>query len=312
MMIQHPAKEIDLHRIALRYLHTRVQNKTVLEKLRRSIERYGQITPVLAVQEDNGEFVLIDGYLRVLAIKKCKMDMVKVQVCEDKEMDALMLMLRKGNERRLEPIEEALMIAELIERFEMSLSEVGKKMARDKSWVKRRLDLIHHLPEEALKAVQSGKISTWSASRVVAPLARANPEHARRLTAHLETHSISTRQLAGLYEHYKKSNRNVRKRIIEDPSLFCRVEESKKQEAEAQKVKNGPEGAWLKDMNIVYHILIRLSNRTETVFYRGQPEPDYNDLMQAFQKAKTQFEIIERRINGYERPADTGNSETTP
>lgn len=312
MMIQHPAQEIDLHRIALRYLHTRVQNETILERLRRSIEQYGQITPVIAVQEDSGEFVLIDGYLRVLAIKKCKMDMVNVQICGSKEKEALILMLRKGNERRFEPVEEALMIAELMEKFDMPMSEVGKRMARDKSWIKRRLDLIRHLPEEALKAVQSGKMSTWSASRVLAPLARANPGHARRLTAHLENHSISTRQLADLYEHYKKSNRNVRKRIIEDPSLFCRVEESKKQEAEAQKVKNGPEGAWLKDMGIIYHILIRLSNRIENVFYQGQPQPDHDELMQAFQKAKTQFEIIERRINGYERSANKGNSKTTP
>ncbi len=310
MRIQHPTQEIDLHRIILRYLHTRVQNETVLRKLRRSIDQYGQITPVLVVPEETGVFILIDGYMRVLAIKTCKMDMVNVQICESGEKDALVLMLRKDSERRAEPIEQALMISELIERFGMSLSEVGKEMARDKSWVKRRLDLIVHLPEEALEAVQTGKISVWSASRVLAPLARANSDHARQLTRHLQKHPMPTRQLAGLYEHYKKSNRNVRKRIIDDPCLFCRVEESKRMDAQAQNVKNGPEGLWIKDMGIVYNILVRLCNRLETVFYQGQPEPDHNELMHAFRKAKTQFELMERRIRGHERPTNPPDSQT--
>ena len=88
MTIRHPTQEIDLHRIVLRYLHTRVRNETVLQKLRRSINQYGQITPVSAVREETGEFVLIDGYLRVFAIKQCGMDTVNARICETGEKDA--------------------------------------------------------------------------------------------------------------------------------------------------------------------------------------------------------------------------------
>ena len=133
MEIQSPDKEIDLHRIILRYIHTRVRNETVLNKLRRSIEQHGQITPVLVVPADAGRFVLIDGYLRVLVIKKCGRDMVNALICGAEEKDALFSVLRKGNERHWEAIEQASIIRELIERFDMSMSEVAKKMARDRS-----------------------------------------------------------------------------------------------------------------------------------------------------------------------------------
>ena len=297
MEIQNPHKEIDLHRIIPRYIHTRVQNESVLQKLHRSIERHGQITPVLVVPDTTGNFVLIDGYMRVLAIQKCRMDTVNADICEFNEKEALIMVVRKSNERNWEAIEQALIISELIERFKMSLSDVAKEMTRDKSWVKRRLDLVRQLPEETLNAVQSGHVSPWSGSRVLAPLARANPDHARLLTKHLIDQPMSTRQLVRLYEHYKKSNREVRQRIIDNPLMFNEAEKARQQELDAQKVKNGPEGSWIKDMGLVCNILLRLCKQIETVFYQGQSKADRDELMRAFDKTKTQLELIERRIS---------------
>ncbi len=301
MEIQSPNKAIDLHRIILRYIDTRVQNETVLTKLRRSIEQHGQITPVLVVPADAGRFVLIDGYMRVLVIKKCGWDMVNALICDTEEKDALFSVLRKGDERHWEAIEQASIICELIGRFDMTMSEVAKKMARDKSWVKRRLDLIRDLSDESLDAVRSGHVSPWTASRVLAPLARANPEHAGRLTQHLVGQSAPTRQVAGFYEHYKKSNRKVRQRMIDDPAMFFKAEKTKLRESETEKVKIGPEGVWFKDIRVVSHILLRLCKAIETVFYQGQSESDRNELVRAFNDAKKQFQLMERRINGHDR-----------
>ena len=72
----------------------------------------------------------------------------------------------------------------------------------------------------ALQAVMAGKVSTWAASHVLVPLSRVNEEDAVRLTDKLLEDPLSTRELSRLYEHYKKSNRVVRDRIIEDPVLF--------------------------------------------------------------------------------------------
>ncbi len=173
--------KIDIHLVDLRYAHTRTKNATVLARMQNSITRYGQIVPALAVPENN-KFILIDGYLRLHALKACGHDCIKLHVVEENEADSLFVLLARNNDRQWEVIEQASLIQELHSRFSYSFGEIAKRLGRDKSWVKRRLDLVESLPEEIKQAVMTGKVSTWSASRVLAPLARANEEDARRLT----------------------------------------------------------------------------------------------------------------------------------
>jgi len=262
--------EIDIHLLDLRYSHTRIKNATVLAKMQNSINCYGQIVPALAVAEKNN-FILIDGYLRLEALKACGHDCIKIQVIEDKEADSLFVLLAKNNDRGLEVIEQASLIQELHNRFSCSFGEIARRLGKDKSWVKRRIDLVDSLPDEIKQAVMTGKIPAWSASHVLVPLSRVNEKDAVRLTDNLIKDPLSTRELTRLYEHYKKSNRTVRDRIIEDPSLFAKTIRQQDQERDAKQVNDGPEGKWLKDITIVCHILKRLLNTAEYVFY---PEQD--------------------------------------
>jgi len=62
-------REIEIGCLDLRYAHTRVNRPEMLFSLVDSIERSGQIVPVITVKESDIFFVLIDGYLRVAALK---------------------------------------------------------------------------------------------------------------------------------------------------------------------------------------------------------------------------------------------------
>ena len=53
--------EVDLHCLVLRFAHLRLGRAKALETLVRSIERDGQLTPVVAVTEADQKRVLIDG-----------------------------------------------------------------------------------------------------------------------------------------------------------------------------------------------------------------------------------------------------------
>lgn len=301
MDIQSALREVDLHEIVLRYAHTRLHNEAVLRRLCRSMERYGQVTPVLVIPDKDSRFILIDGYLRVQASRMCGKDTVMARVWETEEKNALLSVLAKSDARQWEAVEQASMLCELMLRFDLSMEEIAKKVGRDKSWVKRRLDLIQSLPEDVLCAVQSGHVSTWSASRILAPLARANTEHAKKLTAHLIKEPVPTRELARFYEHYKKSNRGVRDRMINNPSLFFKTAKSTDEDKDAGRLRKGPEGAWLKDMKIVFHILLRLKEQLSTVFYPGQPEPERNKLVDAFKKARTIIEHLNKEISCHDQ-----------
>ena len=56
---------IEHHQIDMRYLHTRIYDKKLVEQLRQSIKTYSQLQPVYVVKDkdDSSHFILIDGYL---------------------------------------------------------------------------------------------------------------------------------------------------------------------------------------------------------------------------------------------------------
>ena len=77
------------------------------------------------------------------------------------------------------------------------------------------------LPDAALAAVRGGQLSSWAAVRVVAPLARANAEHAERLLAVLRARRRCRRASCGCwFEHYQQSPRSAREHMVDRPRLF--------------------------------------------------------------------------------------------
>jgi ParB-like chromosome segregation protein Spo0J len=257
-------REVDFHLLDLRYSHIRIKNDKALLKMQNSITTYGQTEPGLAIVEGD-KFVLIDGYLRYAALKACGNDCINVQLVEE-EPDSLLALLAKGDDRQLETVEQAALIQELHCRFNYSFTEIAKRLGKDKGWVKRRLDLLESLPKEVLEAVMAGTVSSWAASRVLVPLSRANEQDCLDLTRKVIENPLSTRELVCLYEHYKKSNRTVRDRIVADPLLFVRTIQQQKEEKVGKQVNEGPEGKWFKDISIVCHILKRLKKTSDSIF----------------------------------------------
>ena len=249
-------REVDFHLLDLRYSHTRINNPKALLRMQNSINTYGQIVPALAILEKD-RFVLIDGYLRYGALQACGRDCLKVQVVEG-EPDSLINLLVTGDDRQMEAVEQAGLIQELHHRFSYSFAEIAKRLGKDKGWVKRRLDLVESLPKEVMEAVMNGTVSSWAASRVLVPLSRANEQDCLELTKKIIADPLSTRELVCLYDHYRKSARTVRDRIIADPRLFTRTVKEQEQQKQGKQINDGPEGKWFKDIRIVCHILKRL------------------------------------------------------
>lgn len=218
--------EVDLGTLELRYAHTRVARPRLLNMLTASIERYGQITPVFTIPE-KGRLVLIDGYVRLGAIKRLGRDTIVAEVHEIPEIGALFRLLGETGQRQWEAVEQAWIIRDLKERFGCSLREIARGIGYDTSWVARRLSLIDGLPDEILQSVCTGHVSTYAATRILVPLARANRDHAQKLVAHLTHSPLSTRELSELFKHYEASNKQIRERIISDPSLFIKVRKAR-------------------------------------------------------------------------------------
>lgn len=289
-------REIEMGSLVLRYTHTRVARPERVSSLVGSIERCGQIVPVITVKESDFCFVLIDGYLRAEALKRCGHDTVMAEIWACKEAEALVRVLLRSHERRWETVEQALVMRELKDRHGLSDFEIARFMDHNQSWVSRRLSLLDALPEEILEMVRKGKISTWSATRVLVPMARAMPDHAKKLTETLLKEPLSTRALSEFFRHYQKANRTQRDKMVHKPVLFLKALRCREEEIEARSLKDGPEGKWIKDIKVVGHILRRLIKELPFVLYSGQSHKDRSLLLGAFEGTKGLMLALDKKI----------------
>jgi ParB family chromosome partitioning protein len=295
---------LDLHALIPRFASLRLRDPARLGRLTASIERQGQLVPVVAVPEADreGYWVLIDGYRRREALQSLGADRIWIDGWERSVDEALMACLARAPDRAWEAIEEAALIEELARRH--PLQAIAQQLGRDVSWVSRRLSLIKALPEDLLAQVRQGKLSLWAASRILVPLARANAEHARTLLKKLEQEPLSTRELKRLYERYEQAPRAQRQRLVENPGLFLKAVQSREEKAADQRLAAGPEGAWYHDLRVLGAILARLSRQVPTLFSPTQDAAERERLAQAFAPAKSQFERLQQalsQVSGHDR-----------
>ena len=299
-------KPIEIVHLNLRYNHVRVQDPRAVIRMADSIERYGQIMPILVVTAEAPRYTLIDGYLRVAAAKRCGKDTLVSHIWHGSEKDALCHVLVKDNERKWDIFEQAGLIKELHRRHGLSQRQIAHLLGKDPSWVSRRLSVLASLPDKVAQSVRRGNISTWAATRVLTPMARANAEHAGKLAENLIKHPLSTRQLFIFFKHYQRSNRKVRENMVNNPSLFVKAQETGKNLYKNRLLKAGPEGKFKEDLRIIGHMVQRLLSAADTVFYVGQSNLDRRGLMTAFRKTDQMWRKLNQHI---ERHVDDIGSE---
>lgn len=304
--------EIDLHCLDLRFAHLRLGRAKTLETLVRSIERDGQRTPVVAVLEADHRWVLIDGYLRVAALRRCGQDTVRVDVWPCDLPQALIAILAQAQQRPWQSIEEAHLIQELHAAFGYSQHDIARQIGRDVSWVNRRLALIAALPDDLLEAVYQEQVSSWAASRILVPLARANTDHAQRLLEHMAHHPLSTRDLHTWFQHYQRANRSTRSRMVDNPGLFLESLQAHLEAKQARELQQGPEGAWLKDLKVITHLLKRLRKQVTTLFDPAQSVFDRRLLWTAFNDMMAELALLQADLKRYDAHDPVRNPTSDP
>jgi ParB family transcriptional regulator, chromosome partitioning protein len=253
------AHETDLHRLELRFAPLRLIEPAAVERLARSIERCGQIIPCIAVVEAGAvPWVLVDGYRRIAALRRLGRDTACVQPWTMDLAQALVTVLARAAARPLAAIEEALLLRELVQHLGLSEHEVARRSGRDVSWVSRRLQLVCALPEALLAAVRAGTVSSWAATRVLAPLARANGAHAERLLGALAQAPLSTRELRLWFEQYQQAARLTREHLVDHPRLFVQALAARDSERAVARLRAGAEGEFARDCRHLEVLVDRL------------------------------------------------------
>ncbi|MEM3589059.1 MAG: ParB/RepB/Spo0J family partition protein [Nitrososphaerota archaeon] len=126
-----------------------------LECLRNSIEKYGQLEPILVRPRRNGDYELIAGYMRLTACRELGMDMIDARIIDCSDAEAVFLALSENIERSQEsPFDTARKLQYLQSTFGLNDKEIAERLGRSKSWVSRMLSILN-ISDEARRILGS-------------------------------------------------------------------------------------------------------------------------------------------------------------
>ena len=237
-------QEMEIHQLAQPYAGLRITDKAAISALARDMEERGQLVPVAVAKNVEGDWVLLDGYRRVAALSQLRRDTVTCEVWPGDPTQGLMMMLARMGGRHWDAFEEGLLLRHLREDQEQSVANIASQTGRSQSWVRSRLQLVADVPEEGRLAIMQGRLNPWVAVRVIVPLSRANPAHARRVIETMAENGLSSREWDEWFAIYKEANQLVRERLVEQPRLLIEAKREQDLARDSQKLAEGPEGKW--------------------------------------------------------------------
>ena len=279
--------EVELHQLELRYEALRKRAPLAERALLGSLAEHGQQLPIVVVQEQ-ARFIVIDGYKRVRALKRLARDTVRASDWQLPEMEALLLerQLRCAAE---DALDQAWLLAELQERFGLTLEELARRFERSKSWVSRRLGLIQTLPQSIQAQVRAGALAAHAAMKYLLPLARANAQAAARLAVTIAPLKLTSRQVGALYAGWHSGTPATRELILEQPQVYLQAQ------ATISPASPSPSERWLHDVGALGGIARRARRTLEGGLLQQLLKQERLEVEQGFARMRSEVQrLLER------------------
>ncbi len=222
--------ELEFHQMAMKYAGLRISMPGYQARMLASLAAEGQLQPVLVVPSEAEEYVLIDGYRRVFALRTLGRDTVEAMVLALDEAGALIFRHCQESTHRICALEEGWLLRDLVDIHGMSQAELSRRLQRSESWVSRRLSLVRELPESVQELVRQGRFCGHAAMKYLVPLARAKRSDCQELVKNFNGRRISARQMEMIYVAWKSGDAEQRRKVVQRPLLFLKSVEELKRE----------------------------------------------------------------------------------
>ena len=195
-------KRLKLEEVDISLSCLRITRPVELEKMQTSLDRIGQLSPVI-VRKEEDKYQLLDGFKRYFSLERLGWEFIQARVLDISlpHGKAMILNYNRTN-RSLLDYDEALVIYSLRKDHLMDQEAISQLTGYSRSWVCRRLALIEKLSESVQEELRMGMISN-SQARAIVKLPRGNQVVMMRA---IITHNITSRDSLLLVEKYLQSN----------------------------------------------------------------------------------------------------------
>lgn len=145
----------------------RLCEASALEAIRRSLERHGQLTPIVVFAERD-QVETLDGFKRLRAARALGWPTVEIALADVADGIAAKVRLLELHQRRgLTELEEGWLVRSLYRDDGLSQPQIAHRLGRHKSWVCRRLLLVEALDPDVQADVRLGLLAPRAASALV-------------------------------------------------------------------------------------------------------------------------------------------------
>lgn len=166
-----------------------------MEELADSMKEYGVIQPLLVKKTGEDRYQIIAGERRWRAAKIAGLKEVPVIVREyDRQQSVEIALIENVQRADLNPIEEAMAYAQLMEEFGMKQEEIASRVSKNRTTIANSLRLLK-LPETVRKYLITGELSSGHARAI---LGLPEPEQQEELAKRVVEKGLSVREVEKL------------------------------------------------------------------------------------------------------------------
>ena len=214
-MPQNPYTEVSLEAIGERYADLRIIQPQAEKAMQRSMQRYGQMTPVVIGCNSDQRYQMVDGFKRLRAGRKLGYKILQARVWSggERAMKAAIIHLNT-KARTIAELEIGMVIRSLYRQDKLSQVEIAMLLDRHKSFVCRRLQLVEKLSDEVLEHLKLGLINI-TIGRELSRLPAGNQSKALTTVMKYRFTGSETRRLVSLLLQEPRWNHDVMLRYPE-------------------------------------------------------------------------------------------------
>ncbi len=168
--------DMPLTRISERFGYLRIINPQADKAMVRSMEKYGQMTPVVVNRMEKGRYEMLDGFKRLRAGRALLLPSLNARILDlGIRAGKVALMQLNWIGKSISSMEEAMVVHSLYHEEALSQVEIATLLGRHKSWVCRRVSLIERLSDEVQENIRLGLLPI-SMGVELSKLQRSNQE----------------------------------------------------------------------------------------------------------------------------------------
>ena len=205
---------VPISEIGERFSLLRIVDPSAERAMVYSLQKYGQLAPVVVCRIGPGGYELLDGFKRLRAGRQLGFAELAARVLDIslRACKAALLQLNRVG-RAISGMEEALVVHSLCHEDGLSQVEIAVLLGRHKSWVCRRLSLIERLSDEVQESIRLGLLPA-SLGAELARLQRCNQE---RLLEAIRQHHLTWREVRKVVTALLSRPRWEHEDILRDP-----------------------------------------------------------------------------------------------